>query len=258
MSKDLPELKPADLKSSRDYLRDVALAMGSLQRGFLPVSPRDWQHGLEVTMRGIATQEFIVGNERVKVLLDLVKNKIRLDGVNWNIDEYSGAELFKNFKSWLESKGIQVKLEEPEFTGGTYDPVQGEAYAETLWWLHKQFQIIKAEISSGITSPILLYPHHFDLSLVWFPYDDDKQVSIGFSTGDETVSEPYVYLTLYPEPKGFDKMLSEKLPEEAYWQKDGFSGAILTYSKMRSHPHPDELLRRFVGQLSSYAVANGF
>lgn len=254
----LKPLDPKALNPARDYLRDVALAVGSLQRGFLPVDPHDWQHGLEVTMRGIKSQPFSVDGREVYVLLDLVKNKVRLGEAEWALSEYAGPEIFKNFKVWLESQNIKANLEQPDFAGGKFDESQSKAYAEVLWWIHKQFQIIKAEMSTGTTAPILLYPHHFDLSLVWYPWNNDKQISIGFSTGDETIPEPYIYLTLYPEPKDLVDLLAERMPKEAYWQKQGFSGGILPYSKLQESDHPEDLLRQFVGQVSAYAVANSF
>jgi len=126
--------------------------------------------------------------------------------------------------------------------GQPYDTEQASKYGEALWWLDKQFRIVKAGLVEGLTSPILVYPHHFDLSLVWFPHDDQLQFSLGWSTGDETINEPYIYLTASPEPKGFTDM---KLPVGAYWQKEGFSGAILPYAVLATNKKPEELFQKF-------------
>jgi len=53
---DLPDLKLDSWRPTRDYLREVALVLSSLQRAFLPEHPRQWQYGLEVNMRGLVTQ----------------------------------------------------------------------------------------------------------------------------------------------------------------------------------------------------------
>ena len=252
----LPALDNQKLNPTRDYLRDVALAMGSLQRGFLEPQPHDWQHGLEVTLRGVSTQTFMAGGQPIRVLLDLVKDKVRMDGSFWKLESYSGAELFNNFKSWLETHNLSVKLEEPVFRTGRYDHGQSQNYAAALWWMHRQLQIIKADISYGETSPILLYPHHFDLAMSWFPHDDERQITIGFSTSDESVAEPYIYATVYPEPDGLAELMADRLPAEAYWQKRGFSGGVLPYAKLQQSDQPAELLKQFVGQLMAYAAAN--
>lgn len=244
---DLPKLIAEDFNPTRDYLQNVALAIGSLQRAFVPQHPRDWQYGLEVNMRGISTQPFDIAGIETRGLIDLVKHKVRLGETHWKLEEYAGPEILKNIRVWLESNNTRVELEEPEFLKASeYNFDQAESYAEALWWMDKQFRIIKDEIKSGVTSPILLYPHHFDLSLVWFPQDDDKQFGLGWSTGDGTIAEPYVYFTAYPDLDGFTDI---DLPDGAYWQKHGFTGAILPYSVLQSSAEPDILLQKFAGNL---------
>jgi hypothetical protein len=233
-----------DLRLTRDHLRDAAQVLGSLQRAFLPPHPRDWQHGLEIMMRGPSTQAFEAGGETRRGGIDLVRNVVRLDGTGWALDEYGGPELLKNVRVWLESRGIKAELETPQFAGrpDQFDPEQAGAYAQALWWLEERFRHLKASLTEGVTSPVLLYPHHFDLSLSWFPFDDERQISLGWSTGDETVNEPYLYQTAYPEPAGFTELA---LPDGAYWQKDGFSGAILPYAALQSAAQPKDLFDTF-------------
>jgi hypothetical protein len=245
----LPDLYIAKLGPTRDRLRDAALVLGKLQQVFLPAEKHDWQYGLEVNMRGPLTQAMTVKGSEVRGSIDLVRHKVRLDGVKWKLEEYDGPELYKNVRVWLQGQGIDSELAEPEFggVGKEYDREQAAAYAEALWWIDKQFRIIKAGLEGGLTSPILIYPHHFDLSLVWFPHDDERQLGLGWSTGDETIPEPYLYITQYPEKKDFTV---RKLPDEAHWQTDGFSGAVLPYEALVKSNDPEELLRRFASLLA--------
>jgi hypothetical protein len=232
MGQTLPPLDAKLLGPTRDRLQAAALVIGSLQRAFLPKDPHDWHYGLEVTMRGISTQAFKLGSEEVRATIDLVRNIVRLDGNSWPLADCDGAELFQEVQVWLQSKGLDVELEEPKFSDdGPFDPKQAAAYAKALWWLDAHFKSLKSGLNKGLMAPILLYPHHFDLSLVWFPHDDDRQLAIGFSTGDETIAEPYLYLTASTEPKGFKDI---KLPAAVHWQADGFSGAILPYAKLQA------------------------
>lgn len=235
---DLPELYGENLRPTRDYLRDVALALGSFQRAFLEPHQRLWQYGLEVTMRGISTQAVPINDEEVRVSLDLVRRKVRLGDIAWSLHEYGGVEVYNNLKVWLETRRVRAELEQPEFSGSSqFNSEQATSYAEALWWLDKRLRVLEAEIKDGVTSPVLLYPHNFDLSLSWFPHDDDRQVSIGFSAGDESVYEPYLYLTAYPEPNNFKTL---KLPKESIWQEKGFSGAVLPYATLAGSNNPDQ------------------
>jgi len=250
MNKPLPLLVAADLGPTRDCLQDAALAIGSFQRAFLPKRPRQWQYGLEVTMRGISTQPFMVADEETRASIDLVRGKLRLGNDHWKLKECDGPAAMKIFRDWLASKGVEAELEEPKFkaSGQQLERAQVEAYAEVLWWMDKRFREVKASLDEGVTSPILLYPHHFDLSLVWFPHDDERQLGLGFSTGDETVSEPYLYLTAYPEPDGFTAI---KLPDGAHWQKEGFSGEVLPYAKLQASDEPEALFEKFAGVMAA-------
>jgi hypothetical protein len=247
MNKPLPELDSATLGPTRDCLREIALVIGKLQRAFLPEHPRQWEHGLEVTMRGINTQAFMVGDEETRASIDLVRGKVRLGDDNWRLKDVNGPALLNIFRDWLAARGVDAEIEEPKFAAPDWQIEKDQvlAYAEALWWMDARFRQLKATLHEGVTSPILLYPHHFDLSLVWFPHDDERQLGLGFSTGDETIPEPYLYLTAYPEPAGFTGI---KLPAEAYWQKDGFSGAILPYAKLQAAQNPQELFEQFAAR----------
>ncbi len=246
MGQTLPELEYDKLAPTRDRLRDVALVLSSLQRAFVPKHPRDWQYGLEVNMRGMCTQPFKVNDEEVRASLDLVRQRVRLGTDSWRLVDCDGPELLAEVKVWLQSAGADAELENPPFTGSSsFDPGQAAHYAEALWWLEEQFRELRMTLKKGVASPILLYPHHFDLSLVWFPHDDERQLAVGWSTGDETVAEPYLYLSAYPEPAGFQTL---KLPPEAHWQTEGFSGAILPYAALVGSPQPAALFESFAVQ----------
>jgi hypothetical protein len=91
------------------------------------------------------------------------------------------------------------------------------------------------------TSPVQLWPHHFDLSMIWLPGEkipgqdpmneeySDKQMNFGFAFGDESIPEPYFYVTAYPTP---DEMPAISLPTGSEWKTDGFNGAVLTYRSL--------------------------
>ncbi|MDB5170345.1 MAG: hypothetical protein JWO35_39 [Candidatus Saccharibacteria bacterium] len=234
----LPLLIAEDLIPTRNYIQDVVKVLGSLQLAYVAPNEHEWQYGLEVTMRGISTQEMMVGGQHIRATVDLVKHKVRIGDTNWSLEEYAAPEILNHNKVWLTARSQRVELEQPEFSADTkyFDAKQAAHYAEALWWLEKRFKGIKTDLDTGLTSPILLYPHHFDIALSWFPQNDTKQLSLGFSSGDESIKEPYLYLTAYPEPDGFT---NRELPAEAYWQTAGFRGAILPYARLQASQAPD-------------------
>ena len=244
MTSKLPQLLYEDLLPTRDSLRDSALIISNLQRLYIPKHPRQWQYGLHVNLRGLVTQNFNIDSMPMHASIDLVRNKMRLGSAHWSLKDYSPPELFSNVRVWLESQKQDAQIDAIAFHPGVYryDPVQSKKYADALWWLQEQFDGIVQSNREGVMSPILLYPHHFDLSLAWFPFDDERQIAIGFSTGDEHIAEPYLYLTVYPQP---DALESCGGPSESYWQTNGFSGRVLLYDELYKSPDPEKLFASY-------------
>lgn len=97
------------------------------------------------------------------------------------------------------------------------------------------------------TSPVQLWPHHFDLSILWLPGEkiadqdpqdeeySDKQMNFGFTFGDDGNPEPYFYVTAYPLPEGFPSL---QLPPGTRWLTDGFNGAVLPYRSLTESGDP--------------------
>jgi hypothetical protein len=224
----LPKLKSKEFDQTRNYLREVALCLGSLQRVFLKSDIHLWQHGLQVSMRGLVTQPFEVNGKPTHASLDLVRYKVRLSDKNWALYDNSPKDIYDGIQLWLEDNGISKQMEEPNFEAGEilFDTYQVDKYAEALWWSDMHFKDIAKTLKQGLTSPVYLYPHHFDLSLTWYPFKDDRQISLGFSASDNVSSEAYYYLSAYPEPK---KISGLSMPKQARYSNKDFSGWILNY-----------------------------
>lgn len=244
----LPQLVYKDLLPTRNYLQNICLAIGEVQRAFLPKNEHDWQYGLEVGMRGISTQEFTAGDQDLRISIDLVTHKVRLGDTNWKLDTFAAPQLLEKISVWFEDQAMKQEFTKPAWIEGesSFNQEQSDRYGKALWWLDRQFASLKAVRLEGLTSPLLLYPHHFDLALAWFPYNNEKQLSLGFSTGDETVTEPYIYGSAYPEPGDFH---DQALPEGGYWSTEGFSGAVLPYAVLQASADPAALLKNFADKV---------
>jgi len=78
-------------------------------------------------------------------------------------------------------------------------------------------------------SPILCWPHHFDIATIVALEDgkaaNARSIGVGVSPGDEYYAQPYVYISPWPRFDG------EKLPEApspGHWHTEGFFGAVAT------------------------------
>jgi hypothetical protein len=87
----------------------------------------------------------------------------------------------------------------------------------------------------GLTSPLVVWPHHFDLSGLWFPGKalDDWQphLNFGFAPFSEGLPRPYLYAYAYPYPESF---VQPALPAPIRWHTEGWQGAVLSYDDIPS------------------------
>lgn len=134
-----------------------------------------------------------------------------------------------------------------------FSPSQLESMGRVLRSVGTEMETFRASVREE-TSPVQLWPHHFDLSMIWLPGEkipgqdpekeeySDKQMNFGFAFGDESISEPYFYVTAYPAA---DEMAAIDLPAGSEWKTDGFSGAVLTYRSLLQSSDPSSYLQDF-------------
>ena len=135
-----------------------------------------------------------------------------------------------------------------EFVGYTAECAQDMAYA--LNSVSAAMESFRAGIREE-TSPVQLWPHHFDLAMLWLPggkvpgkdpADEehaDQQMNFGFTFGDEGIPEPYFYITAYPLPDAFPNL---ELPAGTAWHAEGFNGAALPYRSLIENADPHRYL----------------
>jgi hypothetical protein len=61
----------------------------------------------------------------------------------------------------------------------------------------------------------------------------------GFSTGDESIPDPYFYITAYPIPPGFPNF---EMPRGATWNTSGYDGGLMMYEDYINSKDPEVTL----------------
>jgi hypothetical protein len=86
-----------------------------------------------------------------------------------------------------------------------------------------------ARLSGARASPVLCWPHHFDIatlvSLDEGRSENGHSLGVGVSPGDEYYAQPYVYVSPWRHFKG--GRLPD-LPPPGHWHTEGFFGAVAT------------------------------
>jgi hypothetical protein len=97
----------------------------------------------------------------------------------------------------------------------------------------------------GSKTPVVVWPHGFDASFLWFATAEASEqaphMSFGFSPGSPGLDRPYVYSYAYPIPTGLTDV---PLPEPARWHADHWTGVVMDYDLLRNTPDPWELVKK--------------
>lgn len=258
----LPSLALEEWRPTRDAIHQYARLLGKIRAALTPRQKHWWHITLHAAATGLTTTPIPFSDRTFELLLDLVNHRlvaVSSDGANWTLPlhDQSIASVCENTLAALSGMGINIDIDRSPFNNESPAIYDREAIAR--FWravplIDSTLKKFKGTLREE-TSPVQVFPHHFDLSLNWFsgqlvpgedPADEesaDAQMNFGFSTGDDGIAEPYFYITAYPQPADFTAI---KLPPPAVWHTESFSGAVLKYADLRQTSNPLDRLFRFL------------
>jgi hypothetical protein len=258
-------------KATRDTLHKYCKMVGTIREKISSPQPHWWHISLRITEDGITTlplpKSFEEKDKTFEVKLDLVNRKLIIipsysETMQIALTGQSLSALCDETCSLLSDIGISPPIERPSFIDGKPGKFEGQ-YLRNYWAALKNINNVFQEFKSklkGKTSPVQLWPHHFDLAFSWFsgrlipgkdqsnPEESQEQMTFGFSTGDETIREAYFYATAYPTPEG---LLYSSLPTDAFWNKDRFVGAVMKYHSLNEVKFASKKLSGFLSAVHS-------
>jgi hypothetical protein len=254
-----PILDPYSITETRDALRDYSQVLGAWLKTCRPRRKHWWHVSLRPSLSGLTTGVIHAG---VDIELELDLSEGLLLGRTSNGERLTekllgqpAAVFAAGIREFMLAAGVDRSCI-PERTDFNTSGYAGYS-AEHAYRLGRAFnatsaamELFRANIRRE-TSPIQLWPHHFDLSMVWLPGEkipgqdaedeeySDKQMNFGFTFGDDAIPEPYFYVTAYPLPGAFPSL---PLPAGTTWQSEGFSGAVLLYKSLVKSTDPKSYL----------------
>ncbi|MBP8003085.1 MAG: hypothetical protein KA314_05575 [Chloroflexi bacterium] len=263
-----PALKLSDWQTTRDTVQRYCQLLGKIRRALTPFEEHWYHASLRVGAAGLTTttipygEDSFYADDTFEMLLDFMSHKLSINSsrrlqleiplTGQSLQAFHGAVM-----EGLKTLGVEVELDHSLFaddTPGVYDAAAITAY----WQALKQIDSILHQFKAGLageTGPVQLWPHHFDLAMLWFsgrqvpntnPNDRenaDEQMNFGFSTGDGAIPDGYFYITAYPTPDGF---VGSLLSEGAYWNPTGWKGAVLPYAELVGVDNPKQKLLNFL------------
>ena len=257
-----PALSLDHWQPTRDTIHTYAQVVGKVRRALAPPRKHWWHISLRVGATALTTTPMPAGNKTADMLLDFRRHQLLIitsenERRSVPLEGQSAAGFCTETLDLLAELGIEPAIERSQFaddTPGVYD----ETAVSRFWDAFVQIDAILKQFRAGFrreSSPVQLWPHHFDLAVNWFsgrlvpdqdpddPEYADEQMNFGFVTGDSAIADPYFFATAYPEPDAFT---AQPLPADAYWHTEGFSGAILPYAALVGAPQPRQKLLNFL------------
>jgi hypothetical protein len=261
-----PTLTLSDWQPTRDTLQGYSKVLGKIRRALTPPQKHWWHISLHVAPQGLtttaipisdadddATFEMVLDMQQAQLLITTSRGESRqIPLTGQSVKEFGDTTL-----AALAELGIAIEIDRSLFADespGVIDRASAKNCCEALVNIDRIFKQFKAELP-GETGPVQLWPHHFDLALLWFSgrkvpgvdpaneEDADEQMNFGFSTGDEGMPAPYFYATAYPWPAA---ITDAALPAGAVWHTESWKGALLMYELLIEADQPEEKLLAYL------------
>lgn len=243
-----PKLDPDAISATRDALHAYARVLGGWLATTRARRKHWWHASLRPSLRGLTTGVVHAGVD-FELELDFVASQLRVQTTEKNVTEdltgQSAARVASDLDETLAAIGVDPSLAPGDkVRSGQQFLDYSSAHANSLQHALASVAAALEDFRAGIreeTSPIQVWPHHFDLSMIWLPghkvpdqdpADEeyaDKQMNFGFVFGDEGIEEPYFYVTAYPLPSALPTV---ELPPGTTWLSEGFNGAVLLYKDL--------------------------
>jgi hypothetical protein len=241
----LPAL--SNWESTRTALHQAAQVIGGVKKAVAHPLPNYAHLGLFVVPTGVTTGKLPDGSE---LAVDFTQQAITtaLPGQTPAAVPLAGhtqMTLTDALVKVLADKGHAVQPDRTKITGtSTFDvnPALANEYAPALYSIFTSIARFRARLLGGM-SPMVIWPHGFDLSFLWFARGlnegQDPHLNFGFSPGSAGFPRPYVYLYAHPMPNG---LLDVKLPAPARWYQGGWTGAVIDYDGLAALPDHEAAL----------------
>ena len=251
-------LDAGTIATTRDALHGYARVAGGWAAAQRRKRKHWWHASLRPSLNGLTTG-VIRGPVDFEVEVDFANSLLHVRTHASTKSERLSGQPSRELATWVHDVLVAAGVDAKTVPGN--DKLSDTAYpdysADTAQSLHRAFAAVAAALEDlradmhEETSPIQVWPHHFDLSMIWLPghkikgedpsdeESSDKQMNFGFAFGDESIPEPYFYITAYPTPDAMPKL---DLPGPASWRTEGFSGAVAVYEDVAATQDPHAYL----------------
>lgn len=235
----LPLLQHWD--ATKNGLHRAAQVIGAFRKAYSPKLPNALHLALYIRRFGLTTGALSFG--QIDLFLAAGEVHVTVGDELWDIDlkGHSPKSLRAALVNGLKQHGIQGEMAANEDeTPFQVDGQQAADYTAALWKISGGLRELRADWLGAVT-PLVVWPHGFDASQLWFPGGDPDEhqqahLNFGFSPGSAGLPRPYVYAYASPLPDG---LTGSSLPPLARWHTQGWTGVVIDYDTLARTDSPE-------------------
>lgn len=233
---------------TRTSLQQAAQVLSAVRKATTPPLPNALRLSLYVIPQGLTTGPLSLGGE---LLLDFPQRAVifRQPGepdLSLSLNGHTQRTLTGAVLAALGEEGHDLDIDKSGLTAETpleIEPQTADDYAVVLDTVFTAVALFRARLF-GPQSPVVVWPHGFDLSTLWFagPGADEHSnphLNFGFSPASPGFDRPYFYSYAYPLPAGYYDL---PLPDGIRAIHEPFKGMVFDYDPLVGLPNAPHLI----------------
>ena len=232
----LPSL--IDWDKTRSSLHRASQVISAVRASITPPLPNALRLSLYPTHEGLSTGALSFGGD---LLLDFTNLSVtyRQPGepdCRVPLNGHSQWTLAGAVLGMLSEEGHDLGIDRNKLADQTpfeLDAAIAAEYAQALDSVFTATARFRARLF-GPQSPVVVWPHGFDLSFLWFAgagsdEHHDPHMNFGFSPGSAGFDRPYLYVYASPSPA---QLSDVALPALAHLNTDRWTGVVVNYDDL--------------------------
>jgi hypothetical protein len=243
----LPAL--ANWDSTRQALHQAAQVVGAIKQVSVERLPNYAHLGLYVYTDGLTSGRLSDGAE---LRLNINQSSVLYNCPAGNVSTialqgHTQATLTDAVLNAMQAAGHPASIDRSHVadqSSFTLIPATAMEYQQALHSVYSAIARFRGRLLGNL-SPMIIFPHGFDLSFMWFKRGaeerTDPHLNFGFSPGSAGFPRPYIYSYASPLPDGY---FDVKLPTVARFTRDTWKGIVIDYDTLASASDHESLLEQ--------------
>ena len=233
----LPSL--SNWEATRDALHQIALVVGAIRVACVDPQPNDLHFSLDLTKSGFSTATMRCGGALEFDLrsLELRFSRCGATVFTLSVQGHTQVSLAQALLAIFQDSGYSIAPSLKRITGSSalvIDAALSRDYLRALNRVYAALARFRARLG-GFMTPLVLWPHHFDLGFIWFPgggSDEhaDPQIAFGFAPFSDGLERPYFYAYAWSKASGYIQV-PVSAPARAI--SAGYTGLYAAYDDLR-------------------------